>query len=126
MLTSPELLVRARDWSEVLFDVVPIHALEPAVRKAFADHDSSFPLNAYELKTAYHGIKDEIRITEDARTLTTDERVDRCSNRANHLPNAFGTIAFYIPDRDQEYFIPCGICRKEDFMEAKTKLLKED
>ncbi len=60
---------------------------------------------------------------DESRTLTTDDRVDRCTNKDNHLPDRFGEIEIYLPAQDKEVIVPCGICRKEDFMEAKARLL---
>lgn len=123
MLTEPELLVRARDWSEALHGIVPMEALNASVSRAFQNHKSTFPLNAYDLKTAYTELKAEQLLSLEMKPISTDERVDRCTNKDNHLPDRFGEIEIYLPDKDTEAIVPCGICRKEDFMEAKTELM---
>lgn len=125
MLTEPELLVRARDWSEELHGVVPMEALNASMHRAFQNHKSTFPVNAYDLKIAYGELVIEGAMQDDARTLTTDERVDRCSNRLNHLPERFGEIEIYVPERDVELIVPCGLCRTEEFNTEKQRLLAE-
>lgn len=41
--------------------IVPEVDLQPSFDRAFADHDSSFPVNAYDLKSAYTRIVTEQR-----------------------------------------------------------------
>jgi hypothetical protein len=123
MLTEPELLVRARDWSEALHGIVPMEALNAAMSRAFENHNSTFPVNAYDLKIAYGELMLESAMIDETRTLTTDDRVDRCLNKYRHLPDRFGEIEIYLPAQDKEVVLPCGYCRTEDYNEAKARLL---
>jgi hypothetical protein len=123
MLTEAELLVRARDWSEALWEIVPVEALNQCLRRAFEDHRSTFALNAYDLKSAYEKLKAQRTVIADDRQLTNDERVERCTNKANHLPDTFGEIELCISGI-AEGIVPCGRCRGEEFREAKRKLLR--
>lgn len=125
MLTEPELLVRARDWSEELHGIVPMEALNASMKRAFENHKSTFPLNAYDLKNAYAELKLESIEIANSRVLTTDGRVDRCPNKRNHLENEFGMIEYYIPSKDIEVVVPCGACRTEDFNAEKARLMAE-
>lgn len=126
MLTEPELLVRARDWSEELHGIVPMEALNASMKRAFENHKSTFPLNAYDLKIAYTQLKAEQLLSLEMKPISTDERVDRCTNKDNHLPDRFGEIEIFIHGvSDDDVIVPCGICRKEDFMEAKTELMRK-
>lgn len=55
-LTDAELLIRAKDWAEELALLVPENRLLETFRRAVADHQSTFPINFYDLKTAYDKI----------------------------------------------------------------------
>jgi hypothetical protein len=125
MLTEPELLVRARDWSDALHGIVPMDALNASVKRAFQDHKSTFPLNAYDLKMAYANLKAEELLVFNTKVLTTDERVARCPNKLNHIPDRFGEIEIYLPDKDAEAVVPCGACRTEEFDAAKAALMEK-
>lgn len=122
MLTEPELLVRARDWSEALYGIVPMEALNASMKRAFETHNSTFPLNAYDIKIAYTYLKTHSMELDEARPLTTDERVERCPNKANHLPDRFGEIEYYVPGKI-DAIVPCGACRVEEFHAEKARLL---
>lgn len=52
-LSDESLKERACVWAETLFDVVPETRLVDAMDQAVKDHESSFPINAYDLKLAY-------------------------------------------------------------------------
>jgi hypothetical protein len=84
-LTREELIIRARDWAEILFQVVPENQLVQSLKRAFDDHDSSFPLTAYELKTAYRQMH-----AENGRRAAVEAEEARQVERAN--PAEYGGV----------------------------------
>ncbi len=84
VLTTEELTLRARDWAEELWRIVPVAQLSDSARLAFKNHASSFPLNAYEIKNAYQQLRaEEVRRVEDASAaerveIKTDVNCLRC------------------------------------------------
>jgi hypothetical protein len=121
--TDAEKLLRAETWSRALFGVIPEDALEKSFQRAFRDHTGSFAISAYELKDAYEKIKNEHVALGQSRQLTTDERVERCANKLNHLPGAYGAIKLCIPDVVDDAVVPCGRCQPEEFRAKKRELL---
>jgi hypothetical protein len=47
---------RAEDWTEVLFDIVPESYLADAFQLAAQNHESNFPISAFEVKAAFDQI----------------------------------------------------------------------
>jgi hypothetical protein len=50
---------RAAIWAETVFGIIPENRLITAFRRATADHNSTFPMNAYDLKNAFDRISAE-------------------------------------------------------------------
>jgi hypothetical protein len=121
--TDVEKLARAETWSRGLFGVIPEGALQKSFDRAFRDHSGSFAVSAYDLKDAYEKIKNEHVAMGQSRQLTTDERVERCSNKPNHLPGTFGEIKLCIPDVVDDAVVPCGRCRPDEYVAKKRELL---
>lgn len=110
-LTEPELLVRARDWAEILFPIVPIDHLSETVRTAFENHKGAFPINAYDIKDAYEIVK------------ATTPKDAYCLNFKNHV-NGQPEIYFYIPGvMEVDAIVPCGSCRPAEFMQTKKAII---
>lgn len=122
MLTEPELLVRARDWADELHGIVPMEALNAAMHRAFQNHKSGFPVNAYDLKIAYGELQFEAATIDESRTLSTDEKVEKCTNKENHVDGTFGMIELFIPP-DISSEVPCGRCRPDEYTEARQQLM---
>ena len=122
MLTEPELLVRARDWADELHGIVPMEALNASMKRAFQDHKSTFPLNAYDLKMAYAANKLDATMVDESRTLSTDEKVEKCTNKENHVEGTFGMIELFVPNKI-DGLVPCGRCRPEEYAEARVQLI---
>lgn len=87
-LTREELLIRSRDWAEELFQVVPENQLSQSLKRAFADHETAFPLSAYELKTGYKRLMaaNAERAAEEAQQSRQISRADAYSKEAGE-PN---------------------------------------
>lgn len=52
-LPLAEVLVKAKVWSELLCRIVPESRLQECFDLAFRRHESSYPVNAYDLKRAW-------------------------------------------------------------------------
>lgn len=52
---------RAEVWSRLLFRIIPENRLQECFDRAFAGHDSAFPITAYDLKNAWDTWVDENR-----------------------------------------------------------------
>ena len=48
---------RAKVWTELLFEIIPTLRLRDAFERAFSEHESTFPVNAYDIKAAWERIK---------------------------------------------------------------------
>lgn len=116
--TLEEQMQRANVWTDLLIDIVPENRLQDVFRKAFRDHKSSFPINAYELKDAWDQINQQ-EILERNRELYRDQRenpVRYCPASWNHI-NEEGDIAVYlgVPPNGKEVVVPCERCRAAAF-----------
>lgn len=77
-LTDAELLIRARDWSEVLWQIIPEERLADAFNRAAKDHSGSFPISAYDIKNAFWELrKDEVKAQEQRRQREMQELEQR-------------------------------------------------
>lgn len=47
------------EWAEELYDIVPVERLGEVFKRAIRDHDSTFPIDFYDLKLAWFRIRDE-------------------------------------------------------------------
>lgn len=84
-LTENELAMRARDWSEVLFDVVPQERLLDAFKRAAQDHGTSFPISMHDVRIAYGKIDAE----EKAKAQAEREKFLADLESRNMLVNKF-------------------------------------
>jgi hypothetical protein len=130
-LTEGEYGIRARDWAEQLFEVVPEDRLFEAFGRAVKDHNSSFPVNFYDLKAAWHRIETE-EAAERQRRLNehmAENPVKYCKAAYNHVDqvNDDGEVTVMIGGPNgKEVIIPCPDCRTEAshrrLAEEKAKL----
>lgn len=62
---------RATDWMEAFEDAIPLDRLRDAFTRALRVHESSFPVNAFDILKAYRQI--EAEGVENRAELTSDE-----------------------------------------------------
>lgn len=113
--TSAEKLTRVDVWSRALFGVVPEMRLQDAFNRAFADHDSPFAVNAYEIKSAWKTIQAEEAAARlkayDAERAANPVRY--CSNQTEHI-NGDGDVEIVLGGPNgTTVVIPCAACRTE-------------
>lgn len=54
-----EQMATAKTWAEYLYNVIPEEELLSAFKRAFADHKTTFAINALDVKLAYERILDD-------------------------------------------------------------------
>lgn len=121
--TFEEEMTRAKVWSDLLFEIVPENRLNDAFRRAFRDHDSSFPVNAYEIKAAWEAIEREeaTSAAEAEKKHVSENAIEYCPNKRNHVLDAdtgedHGMVEYADPDdRSKGVLRPCFDCRKSAF-----------
>ena len=112
--TDAEKLARAEVWARVLFGVIPENRLQDAFDRAFQLHDSSFPVNAYEIKLAWEKIKTEER---EAKIKT---QIAECPGAKYHTNEGKSSLVRLMnPHTQLDEFYPCPKCRMEDFEKKK-------
>lgn len=104
---------RANVWTDLLRDVVPEDRLQDAFRVAFQTHDSTFPINAYEVKLAWEAL-DRSEREEKARAYDIARRenpVKYCLSAYKHI-NGDGDVEIVLGGPNgKTVVIPCPDCR---------------
>jgi hypothetical protein len=121
-----KLMSRAETWSRLLHNVVPVERVQEAFDRAFADHSSEFPVNAYEIKAAW----DKIRGEESAARAKKRGEIQSCDLAYNHI-NEHGDVEIVLGGPNgKTVIIPCAECRTEHsyrrLAEEKQKFLEEN
>lgn len=112
--TDAERLARSETWARVLMPIVPEERLQDTFDRAFADHDSNFPVNAYELKTAWEKIKREEKeiAAEAAAAERVNNPVANCVEKHLHVDES-GMVEHIDPLTFSEFILlPCKKCRE--------------
>lgn len=122
-LDKGDLLIRARDWAEQMFRIVPENKLAQAAKYAFENHTSSFPVNYHDIIQAHKYLQTQDHVRANQLPDTPIERERYCYNYKNHL-HGEPEILLYIPGvTDTDVVVPCGGCRPEEFRTIKTAIL---
>ena len=109
-------------WTEALQPIVPIDDLVETYKQAVADHQSEFPINVFNLKSAH---KKVIELREKNR-LKLVQTVQACSRYPNHdKTTATVRLANPVDVFGDEIDLPCPYCRQEAYNEARTVFLRE-
>ncbi len=131
-LTEKEISIRAEDWLDALHALVPSDRLMDAFDRAVQDHQSSFPVNAYEVKNAWSAIE----LEEAAEQKITREReisenaVANCPMKDKHVVEpVFGDEGMVEMqegfDPGSVHLIPCFACRPKAFAQAQARRIEE-
>jgi hypothetical protein len=121
-LSEIDLADRAKDWQDALEPEIPLDYLLPSVQRARQKHDSSFPINLYEISTAYR----EIMTEENAEKHRQEESNRRqfpvlyCKRREFHL-NSDGDVRMFNLFTETDEIMPCRECRPSDFGAWRAK-----
>lgn len=122
-LANKDLARRAIDWQDELEPNVELDILVPAFRKACAEHDSSFPVNCFDIIAAANKIKTERALNENAvKSQSPDEppAIASCKILEKHVDDDRakadeGLIELYNPADDSTRIVPCYQCRPRAF-----------
>lgn len=94
---------------------VPEQELQRCFDRAFAGHDSSFPISAYDMKTAYDAIVADERELENRKreerrrkleAITTEPKYRICE----HCHSGGFREVFNRKDPDNTYVVKCNQC----------------
>lgn len=86
-LSVGERVVKAKSWTRMLEDIIPVLRLQDALDHAFKNHTSTFPINHYDLKNAWCEIKEK-EAKEKAKIvkkITETEAVANCKSKHLHI-----------------------------------------
>lgn len=112
-LTESEHGQRSKDWAEFLFDIVPENRLMETFARAVADHTSTFPVNFYDMKSAWQQIAAE-ELAAKAAAIERDRQnnpVKYCDAPERHI-NADGDTEILLGGPGgKTVVVPCPICR---------------
>lgn len=125
-LTEQELGLRVRDWADFLWDHVPQDRLIECLDRAADQHDSGFPISAYEIRAAWRFIqtRDAEKAKADREALKEANPVENCSMKMRHV-NSLGEIEIlYGGPGGIEANVPCPFCRPYANKQACENLAK--
>lgn len=111
-LSETDLAERAKDWQDELEKEIPLNRLADALSQARKNHTSSFPINLYEISTAYRALVNAE--LEDRKAIKAKNPILFCEDRRYHLNNIGDVIIFSLFTTTDER-VPCRKCRFEDY-----------
>lgn len=113
--TIEEQMLKAASWSDLLFDIIPESRLMEVFRRAFREKDSTFTVNAYDLKNTWYAIQAEesaarLKAYDDDKAANP---VRYCSNQTEHINDAGDVEIVLGGPNGTTVVIPCSTCRTE-------------
>lgn len=130
--TTAEKLARTETWSRVLFGIVPETRLRDAFDRAFRDHNSPFPVNAYEIKTAWEVIQaEELDFALKSKETDISNRIDNCKYLSQHIQTEGKEdegFVEYVDWLNLSRFIimPCATCRPQAYEAARVRHIQKN
>jgi hypothetical protein len=111
-----ELNNMVRVWHESLSEIIPLEKLSGAFKRAMATHQSSFPVNAFDILKNFHELEAEEKdaARKESEKPTTENRVKNCIFYKEHKddalrPELIGGI------EGEEVLLPCPVCRPSQY-----------
>lgn len=127
-LTEHELGQRAMDWQDAFEGIIPIDRLGDAFKRALETHESSFPVNGFEVLAAWKRIQEsERREAQMARWIEEQEHADdpaRCPNAENHKDDD-RNVELQLRFDDAPVLIPCLECRPHEHRRESKRIDRE-
>lgn len=127
-LTEHELGQRAMDWQDAFEGIIPIDRLGDAFKRALETHESSFPVNGFEVLAAWKRIQEsERREAQMARWIEEQEHADdpaRCPNAENHKDDD-RNVEFHFRFDDEPTLLPCTECRPHEYRREFVRVERE-
>lgn len=122
-LATDDAIERAKDWMDALEPIVPLDRLPAVYARAVADHETTFPVNFFDLKVAWDKIsaEEKKKQTEDLQKTIRENAVAFCVRRDFHA-NADGEVEYDDPfDTTKQVLMPCVTCRPQAFEAARAR-----
>lgn len=115
-LSELDLASRAKDWQDALEVEVPRLRIWDVLARADRDHISTFPINKYEMSSAWRAIADEDRELKAKirAALKFTNPVEVCEDANTHI-NLSGEVVIYSLFTDTDESVPCQRCRFDDY-----------
>lgn len=136
--TIEEEMLRAATWTDLLVDIIPPERLQDSFKKAFAEHDTAFPINAYEIKLAWESIE-KIEAEQERQyqqQLRKENAVLNCKDKRMHLKNVMQDpktqddigMVEYVDWFDKSKFVimPCATCRPSAHEQARSRHIEKN
>lgn len=128
-VTAAEKMRVAKTWSRILFEIIPEERLMDTFEFAFQNHQTSFPVNAYDMKTAWNELQEieRAQIIENAQQSREQNPSEFCPRRHEHLPGFIEArvkiVNFY--NTAEEIEVPCKDCREKAYFDWRTRFVAE-
>lgn len=115
-LSEIDLAERAKDWQDALEVEIPRHRLPDVLRRADRNHTSTFPINKYEMSSAWREIDAEERADQLRKHAAAKQEnpVTFCDDAESHV-SAFGDVYIYSLFTNTDEVVPCRSCRFDDY-----------
>lgn len=100
-------------WVYLLFPIIPTERLRECFERAFRDHNTTFAVNAYDLKAAWEKIVTEDREEREA-AIEEDKAVNPikyCTEPGRHTDDDGNVEILLGGPGGKEVAVPCPICR---------------
>lgn len=109
--TDEEILATAEIWARILIEIIPEHRLQESFDHAVKTHTSNFPVNGYEIKTAFEELQKQQAINEMIQNSAKREanKIANCSMR--HLHDDDALIEYERGYKGEKVKLPCRDCR---------------
>lgn len=131
-LSVGERVVKAKSWTRMLEDIIPVLDLQDALDYAFKNHASTFPINHYDLKNAYTEIKEKKakEKAKSAKKISETEAVANCKSKHLHIILDGETDAGEIyhwnwVNPAEDWIVPCFDCRKKAYKDWRARMVEK-
>lgn len=110
-LDTHDSVRRAAEWHDALEPNIPLERLPEVFTKALSTHASTFPINAFEMLSAWNQIRSEY--AERMRKQREENPVLFCDMKVNHI-NEHGDVEIALGGV-KEVVVPCQFCRRNAY-----------
>lgn len=106
-----EIVATSEIWSRILIEIIPENRLQDSFDHAVKTHTSNFPVNGYEIKTAFEEIKkrEEIERMVAQTTMRESNKIENCTNK--HLHDEDILVEYERGYKGEKVKLPCRDCR---------------
>lgn len=133
-LSVGERVVTAKRWTRMLEDIIPVLELQETLVHAFKIHDSSFPINHYDLKKAFADLK-EVRAREREKAHAADSlrevnAISNCKSKHAHIerdgePDHGEILHWNWVNPNEDWIAPCFECRPKAYRLWRERMVEK-